>query len=261
MRNAIKLVAVLVVGICAWCGAIAFAEHSIATLDGPEWAYEGVNGPEFWGELSDEFAVCSSGTQQSPIDLRNADTIDAELDELQFDYQSTPLSIANNGHTIQVNYQPGSTLTLNGQTYDLLQFHFHDPSEHTVNGSAYPMEAHLVHQNAATGKLAVVGILLDIGGEANAALRPVWDNIPMVAGPAVDVEGVEVNIAELLPNTIQENYRYFGSLTTPPCSETVNWIVLKQPVAVSFRQVEQFTEAVGKNARPVQALEHRVVLD
>ena len=261
MRNAIKLVAVLVVGICAWCGAIAFAEHSIATLDGPEWTYEGANGPESWGELSDEFAVCSSGTQQSPIDLRNASSVDAERSELEFDYKSTPLSIVNNGHTIQINYQPGSTLTLNGQTYDLLQFHFHDPSEHTVDSNVYPMEAHLVHQNADTGELAVVGILLDIGGEENAALRPVWDNIPMEAGPAVDVEGVEVNIAELLPNNVQDNYRYFGSLTTPPCSETVNWIVMKQPVTVSFQQVEQFADAVGENARPVQALGRRFVLD
>ena len=259
MRNAFKILTVSALGICAVSGAIAFTDRATASPDGPEWTYEGVEGPESWGELSEEFAVCSTGTQQSPIDLHDA--VDADLTELEFDYKPTPLNIVNNGHTIQINYEPGSTLTLNGQTYELLQFHFHDPSEHTVEGNAYPMEAHLVHQNVETGDLAVVGVLLDIGGAENSTLKPVWDNFPMEAGPAVDVEGIEVNVAELLPDNTQDNYRYYGSLTTPPCSESVNWIVMKEPVTVSFQQVEDFAAAVGENARPVQALGRRYVLD
>ena len=261
MRHAIKILTVSAFGICALSGAIAVTDRAIASPDGPEWTYEGSEGPEFWGELSEEFAVCSTGDQQSPIDLDDADAVDADLAELEFDYKSTPLSIVNNGHTIQVNYEPGSTLTLNGQTYELLQFHFHDPSEHTVEGNAYSMEAHLVHQNVETGDFAVVGVLIDIGGEDNSTLKPVWDNFPMEAGPAVEVDGIEVNVAELLPENTRDNYRYYGSLTTPPCSESVNWIVMKEPVTVSFQQVEHFATAVGENARPVQALGRRFVLD
>ncbi|MEO1132489.1 MAG: carbonic anhydrase family protein [Cyanobacteria bacterium J06639_1] len=224
------------------------------------WGYEGAEGPEFWGELASEFSQCSIGTQQSPIDLKRAGAIDANLDELAFNYQPTPLDIVNNGHTIQVNYAPGSTLTLDGQTYDLLQFHFHDPSEHTVDGEPHPMEAHLVHKNSTTGDLTVVGIFLDIGAE-NEALQTVWEAMPREAGPAFAVADVKLNAMDLLPANTQDFYRYSGSLTTPPCSEIVNWIVMKEPVEVSFQQVERFAATVGENARPTQASNRRFVLD
>ncbi|MEO0355135.1 MAG: carbonic anhydrase family protein [Cyanobacteria bacterium P01_A01_bin.3] len=261
MRNAFKYLTLSVLGISTAFGVASIVEQSFAAPESQEWSYEGADGPEAWGGISEEFEACALGTQQSPIDLQNGDAIDAELTELEFNYQPSALNVLNNGHTIQVNYSPGSTLTLDDQTYELLQFHFHDPSEHTVDGSSYPMEVHFVHQNAETGALAVVGVLLDIGADDNVTLQPIWDHIPSEAGPAVDVDGVDVNAAELLPDTTQENYRYFGSLTTPPCSETVNWIVMKETVTVSFQQVEQFAAAVGENARPIQTLGRRFVLD
>ncbi|MEM6446641.1 MAG: carbonic anhydrase family protein, partial [Cyanobacteria bacterium P01_D01_bin.123] len=152
------------------------------------------------------------------------------------------------------------TLTLDGQPYELLQFHFHDPSEHTVEGSAYPMEVHLVYKNEETGGLAVVGFFLDEGAE-NEVLQTIWDEIPAEAGPEIVVENAEIDVAALLPENTEDYYRYFGSLATPPCSEVVNWIVLKEPVPVSPGQVESFVAAVGENARPVQTVGRRFLLD
>lgn len=265
MNKSLKVLSLTALGLCGFAGAIAFTKLTVepasankAEAEDIHWSYRGAEGPEYWGELTEEFSTCSSGSQQSPIDL--ATTVDADLEELAFDYQPVPLSIVNNGHTIQVNYAPGSSLVLDGQTYDLLQFHFHDPSEHAVDGSPYPMEAHLVHQNAETGELAVVGILLEIGDE-NSVLQPIWDNMPEEAGPPVEIANTEINVAELLPADTNSYYRYFGSLTTPPCSETVNWLVLKEPVTVSFQQVEHFAATVGENARPVQTVGRRFVLE
>lgn len=260
-KTLFRTVAVIVLGagalasMAVMTGSNAFAGDDAKSV---QWEYEGAEGPEFWGELAEEFSVCSAGAQQSPIDLKGP--VDADFSALELDYQSSPLAIVNNGHTIQVNYAPGSTLTLDGQTYELLQFHFHDPSEHTVDGSAYPMEAHLVHKHEETGALAVVGFFLDEGNK-NEVLQTIWDEIPAEAGPEVAVENVEIDVAALLPDNTEDYYRYFGSLTTPPCSEVVNWIVLKEPVQVSPEQVESFVAAVGENARPVQTVGRRFVLD
>ncbi|MEO0802545.1 MAG: carbonic anhydrase family protein [Cyanobacteria bacterium J06642_2] len=141
-----------------------------------------------------------------------------------------------------------------------MQFHFHDPSEHTVEGSAYPMEVHLVYKNEETGGLAVVGFFLDEGAE-NEVLQTIWDEIPAEAGPEIVAENAEIDVAALLPENTEDYYRYFGSLATPPCSEVVNWIVLKEPVPVSPGQVESFVAAVGENARPVQTVGRRFLLD
>ncbi|MGK7912306.1 MAG: carbonic anhydrase [Synechococcus sp.] len=259
VRHSIQISIGVVLGVCILIGAIAFPGHTFASPNAPRWTYEGASGPEHWGELTEAFSTCATGTQQSPIDLHAA--IDAELTELEFHYTSTPLHIVNSGRTIQINSEPGSTLTLNGQIYDLLQFHFHNPSEHTVNSRRYPMEAHFVHQNADTGELAVVAILFAIGNNDNASLKPIWNNIPLNTGQGTDAEEIEVNVAEFLPDTVQENYRYVGSLTTPPCSESINWIVMKQPMMVSPQQVERFAGIVGNNARPIQPLGRRLVLD
>lgn len=265
MFKSLSVSAAAVLGACTVSGLIAFthnvqafASDTEAKSDDIHWDYAGTEGPEYWGELAQEYAACSTGTQQSPIDLQT--TVDANLSELEFNYRATPLSIVNNGHTIQVNYGPGSHLKLDGQTYELLQFHFHDPSEHSVDGARHPMEAHLVHQNPATGDLAVVAIFLEIGDE-HSALESIWDNMPLEAGPTITVADTHINVAELLPQDTQNHYRYFGSLTTPPCSEVVNWIVMKEPVEVSFEQVLHFAATVGENARPVQAQGHRFVLD
>ena len=221
------------------------------------WGYIGEEGPEFWSELSPDFQVCAMGDYQSPIDLDSS--IPADLGELEISYQDSPLKLINNGHTIQVNYEPGSFLKLDGQDYELLQFHFHKPSEHLVEGSPFDMEAHLVHKHHATGNLAVLGVFMKRGAD-NQALRSIWEKMPRSAGPEETVRGVSVNASQLLPEDRNGFYRYYGSLTTPPCSEIVNWIVFKQPIEVSADQIVQFIEAAGVNARPAMPRNRRFVL-
>lgn len=219
------------------------------------WGYIGEKGPENWGKLSPEFSSCELGTAQSPINIESP--IEANLDRLEFNYQSSPLRILNNGHTIQVNYQSGSLLELDGESYELVQFHFHHPSEHKVNDENFPMELHLVHQNE-KGSLAVVGVFLK-QGEANKALEAIWEVLPEKQGKEQIIPNVEINAFELLP-TDQVFYRYYGSLTTPPCSEKVNWIVYQEPIEVSTAQVQKFAKLFPINARPVQNLNRRFLL-
>jgi carbonic anhydrase len=218
------------------------------------WGYTGAGSPENWGNLSSEYEVCKLGSSQSPIDLDMA--ADAHLGEITTAYKPVPLKILNNGHTIQINYAPGSSMTIGDDTYKLLQFHFHHPSEHHVQGSAYPMEMHLVHQNEA-GDLAVLGVLIE-AGEANSDLQAIWDTMPTEAGSEKAVD-MMVDVNKLLPCDL-DSYRYYGSLTTPPCSEGVRWIVLQKPIAVSQAQIDQFNQVIAMNARPVQALNKRFLL-
>jgi carbonic anhydrase len=219
------------------------------------WSYEGEDGPAHWGDLSPEFAACAAGMEQSPIYL--ASMAEANPADLKFAYQSSPLTIVNNGHTVQVNYAEGSTLQVNGQTYNLLQFHFHNLSEHTVDGGATPMEAHFVHSNDA-GELAVVGVFLAEGAESS-ALAPVFANMPADADDPVMVDGVTVDAGTILPAD-QSYWRYNGSLTTPPCSEGVKWLVMTTPVEVSAEQVAVFTDIHSGNARPVQPMNERSMI-
>ena len=215
------------------------------------WGYEGTHGPEHWGSLDPGFAVCSNGREQSPIDLTGAEP--GALSEIAFDYAPSPISILNNGHTIQVDYQPGSGIDLDGTRYELAQFHFHHRSEHTVDGAGFPLEMHLVHASA-DGTLAVVGVFLEEGG-ANEALAPVWRGMPAEAGPATVVEGT-VDANALLPER-RTTWRYPGSLTTPPCSEGVSWLVMTEPVTASPEQIEAFSTLFPVNNRPVQPLNGR----
>ena len=208
------------------------------------WGYIGEKGPENWGTLSEEFDVCQSGKSQSPVNLQSA--IDADLPPLKITYQDTPLRIINNGHTIKVNYQPGSFLTLDNEPYELLQFHFHHPSEHKVDGVALPMELHLVHKNK-KGDLAVVGVFLK-QGQQNKIIEQIWQSLPIKENREQMVSNVNINAADLLPEN-EDSYRYFGSLTTPPCSETVNWIVFQEPVEISSPQVKKFAQIFPMNAR------------
>ena len=221
-----------------------------------QWGYIGEKGPENWGTLSSDFEVCQSGKSQSPVNLQSA--IDGDLPPLKITYQDTPLRIINNGHTIKINYQPGSVLTLDNQPYELLQFHFHHPSEHKVDGVTLPMELHLVHKNK-KGDLAVVGVFLK-EGKSNPTLQKIWQSLPIKENREQTVSNVKINAAELLPKD-QDYYRYFGSLTTPPCSETVNWIVLKEPVEISSQQVKKFAQIFPMNARPVQVVKRRFLLE
>ena len=217
----------------------------------PHWGYEGEHGPEHWGSLDPGFAVCSNGREQSPIDLTGAEA--GALSEIVFEYAPSPISILNNGHTIQVDYQPGSGIVLDGARYGLVQFHFHHRSEHTVDGADFPLEMHLVHADAG-GALAVVGVFLDEGA-ANEALAPVWRGLPAEAGPARFIEGT-VDANALLPER-RTTWRYPGSLTTPPCSEGVSWLVMTEPVTASREQIEAFSALFPVNNRPVQPLNGR----
>jgi carbonic anhydrase len=222
----------------------------------PHWSYEGNDGPKNWGHLDSSYASCSIGNRQSPIDIKDAKK--AELPPLKFNYDAVPLNIIDNGHTIQVNYAPGSTLTVGDRTYALKQFHFHHPSEEHVNGHGYEMVAHLVHADE-DGHLAVVAILL-AKGPANAFLETVWKNIPSEKEKAIDVSNVTVNVKDLLPSDLGY-YTFAGSLTTPPCSEGVTWYVLKNQASLSSDQLAAFARHYAMNARPIQPLNGRELLE
>ncbi|MBE9549394.1 MAG: carbonic anhydrase [Proteobacteria bacterium] len=238
---------------------LAFAVTSLAASEkAPNWAYEGATGPQNWGELSADFNLCRQGRNQSPINIQK--TIDAELPELVFEYYSSPLRQINNGHTIQQNIEPGSTLKIPSRdgSYELKQFHFHSPSEHTINGKFYPMEVHFVHANA-EGALAVVGVMFEEGNE-NSELSKLWSFMPKNAGDTSE-QAIGIEETNLLPPT-REYYYYSGSLTTPPCSEGVSWVVLKTPVQASAAQISQFKERMGQATnRPVQAHNARIILN
>ncbi len=228
----------------------------VVLAEGPvHWTYEGPEGPEHWGELSPDYALCSTGAEQSPIDIPAGAPVNPA--GLGYNYQPSAVNIFNNGHTVQVNYDPGSTLQLDNDTYELVQFHFHAASEHTGNGQHAPMEMHLVHRNT-SGGLAVVGVWLESGDE-NAAFAPVFNNLPATEGDPVAVPGETVNADNLLPG--QRTYhRYSGSLTTPPCTQGVKWVMLNNPVELSATQIAAFTGLFDNNYRPVQPLNERAFL-
>lgn len=223
---------------------------------GPHWGYSGANGPENWGHLSEDFKACGQGTRQSPINVSEDNVIDANL-ALSVNYKSVQPEIVNNGHTIQVNYAPGSSIKIAGKDYQLLQFHFHTPSENKLAGKSFPMEMHLVHKSK-DGKLAVLAVFIETGAE-NAVLKPAWEQMPMHAGEHKSLDNLTLSAAELLPKS-KEYAQFKGSLTTPPCSEGVNWVVLKTPIHVSKQQLAKFQKVIGENARPVQPLNDRFVL-
>lgn len=220
------------------------------------WGYEGETGPEYWGALSEEFALCESGRAQSPIDLAGATAV--ELVGIEFNYGESAGHIVNNGHTIQINVAEGSDIVYNGIRYDLLQFHFHHPAEHTIEGQAAPLEAHFVHQDRNSGNLAVVGIMLNEGVEENETWAAVFDQLPQEAG-ASPAAGVILNLADFLPER-RAYTTYQGSLTTPPCSEIVRWLILDEAVVVSVAQIEAFAALYEGNARPTAPLGERDLL-
>jgi carbonic anhydrase len=221
------------------------------------WGYEGQEGPGHWATLSPEYSACA-GKSQSPVDLVQARMIEAELPAIVFSYQSTPLNVTNNGHTIQVDYAGNSTIQLDGRTFHLKQFHFHSPSENLIDGRSYAIEAHLVHADD-EGNLAVIAVMIETG-PANTFLDKVWRSMPAAVGGRSQPGGVAVDVSDLLPAN-RDYYRYDGSLTTPPCTEGVRWLVLKRPVTASQKQVDAFRHVMHHaNNRPVQPLNARVVL-
>lgn len=219
----------------------------------PHWRYGGIENPTQWGSLSKDFALCKSGRDQSPINIKNA--VESTPSKISFDYKPSPLVVVNNGHTIQVNYASGSSVTINGEKYALVQFHFHTPSEHEINDKAAAMELHLVHRNEA-GNLAVVGVMLTKGKE-NSLIEEVWKNIP-ATGKTNTVSNITINVANILPSS-KSYYSYTGSLTTPPCSEGVKWNVFVEPITVSEAQIEAFEEIYQVDARSIQPTNSRIV--
>lgn len=237
--------------------AATITGNTLAADDAPKWGYHGAESADKWGDLSKDFATCKLGKEQSPIDIKTAGVEKAKLDKIEFSYQPTKLSIVNNGHTVQVDYDKGSSIKIGKDKYDLLQFHFHTPSEEEIDGKEYDLVAHLVHKSA-DGKLAVVAVLFDRGDE-NKALKTFWDKLPRDAGETRNLPKTMINAADMLP----ANRGYFtfnGSLTTPPCSENVRWFVLKSPVTVSKDQTAGFRKIYPLNNRPVQALNGRKIL-
>lgn len=220
------------------------------------WGYEGEHGPKHWENLNPDFSLCGNGIAQSPINISKS--YKTNLDSIKFSYKETPLKIINNGHTIKVKYEPGSVITIDGEIYELLQFHFHHPSEHEVEGKSYDMEMHLVHQNKSS-ELSVVGVFIK-KGKHNDTIQTLWNNIPEEIGKEKVVSSININAADLLPDN-RSFYRYFGSLTTPPCSEGVNWNVVKSPIEMSETQIKKFESIIGFNSRPIQPINKRFVLE
>jgi carbonic anhydrase len=221
----------------------------------PHWTYEGKEGPEKWGNLDSSYAACSNGHAESPINIKDARKTD--LPPLKFDYQSVPLNIVDNGHTIQINYAPGSTLTVGEKIYTLKQFHFHHPSEEHVDGNGFPLVAHLVHADA-DGHLAVVAVLFELGS-ANPLIDTLWKNIPSEKEKPEDIRSVSIQVRDLLPND-RGYFTYTGSLTTPPCTEGVSWYVLRRYVTISPQQLAAFAKIYPMDARPIQPTNGRDIL-
>ena len=225
--------------------------------DGPETV-----GPSGWGNLEGDGA-CATGSHQSPIDLPKGGAAQAPKDKdtpaLAFDYHRSKLSVVNNGHTVQANLDPGSTVSIAGATYRLVQFHFHAPSEHTVKGEHYPLEIHLVHVDEAGNPALVVGIFVRAGGP-NAALEVPLSKLPHHEGETVNLPSVSIDLANLLPQS-RGFLHYEGSLTTPPCTEGIRWYVMDSPIQMSQEQIAAFTSVphMDGSARPTQPLKGRTL--
>ncbi|MFZ6849274.1 carbonic anhydrase [Undibacterium sp. RuRC25W] len=217
------------------------------------WTYQGDNGPLSWGKLNLANAKCDSGDRQSPIDIR--DGIKVNLDPIVFDYRASGFNVIDNGHTIQVNVGAGNYITVMGRNYELVQFHFHKPSEERVNGRGFEMVIHLVHKDA-DGKLAVIAVLIERGKPQN-AVQQVWNNLPLEKNqPQEALTALDLN--QLLPGK-RDYFTYMGSLTTPPCSEGVLWMVMKEPIELSSEQLAIFNHLYPMNARPMQKASGRLI--
>ena len=252
---------------------VLFAGSAVAPLVGcagggedhaVHWGYTEHDGPERWAELSPDWALCAEGQSQSPIDVGGA--VPGGTFSLSRDYEPAGLratrnehvvDVLDNGHTVQVTYDEGSTLDVDGMEFELLQYHFHSPSEHTIDGRHAPGELHLVHQSD-TGELAVIGVFMEIGAY-NSALALIVDNFPSEPGETVHLEHITIDIDELLP-VDDKYYRYSGSLTTPPCWEDVRWFVMVEPIELSEEQVAKSNYGLVANNRPIQPLHERQVV-
>jgi carbonic anhydrase len=223
--------------------------------EGAHWGYEGEHGPENWADLSPDFVLCGEGVNQSPIAI--GETVKAGLLPLRIDYRGHTTRITNNGHTLQVDVESGSFLEVEGGRFELKQFHFHSPSEHSIRGESFPLEAHFVHRDA-DGQFAVIGVMFRLGSE-HAGLMSLGKAAPPYAGGAkavrLDLESIAIKLDP------EAYYRYSGSLTTPPCSEGLRWFVLKGHGEMTAAQRESFIGLIGEDARGIQPHNARIVVE
>jgi carbonic anhydrase len=232
--------------------------HEKSAKGKAHWGYTGAVGPDAWAKLSSEFATCGKGRRQSPIDLVDRDFSALNLEKVQFDYAPASFQVVHNGHTIEVRPAGANQIVARGKNYKLLQFHFHHPAEERFNGKGFALDAHFVHR-AEDGELAVVTVLFEEGA-ANPELQRLWDYMPLDSNDSVrSGEGVTFNPVSMLPLDRAKYLQYIGSLTTPPCTEGVVWIVLRQPVSASAEQIALFRKMVGMNARPTQPVNGRLI--
>lgn len=220
----------------------------------PHWSYSGNTAPDKWGSLGPEYAACSLGQRQSPIDIRK--TVKADLPPIQFDYKPVPLTIVDNGHSIKVDATGAGGIAVDGESYELVQFHFHKPGEEKINGKAYDLDVHLVHQSK-DGRLAVVAVPMEAGKE-HPLVRTLWTHLPLERDKPQTRADVRIDPSRLLPAK-RGYYTFLGSLTTPPCTEGVLWLVLKTPVQVSKEQLAGFATVYRNNVRPAQPVNGRVI--
>ena len=225
--------------------------------EGSPWSYKGETGPEHWGLLSEDYVLCCKGTKQSPIDINNI--LVSDIDDLGFNYLPSNINILNNGHTVQINYDSGSSITIGNKEYQLLQFHFHTPSEHTIAGKLADAEVHFVHAHktdAGQTELVVIGVMV-YEGEENSAFKDIIANLPKQAGGKFSIEA-SVN-ADNLMHSNRQAYCYEGSLTTPPCTEGVNWNIMVESISMSRKQLDALNIVLHNNNRPLQALNGRKI--
>jgi carbonic anhydrase len=234
--------------------AAAAASAAPAHAANAHWSYQGPAGPQTWGGLKPEFTLCSSGQRQSPIDIRGGLAVD--LDPVKFNYQASPFAVIDNGHTVQANLAQGNSIEIGGKRFELVQFHFHRPSEERIDGRQFELSVHLVHKDD-QGRLAVVAVLMD-RGSPQPVVQKVWNNLPLEKGEELSAR-VALDLNELLPAD-RRYFTYMGSLTTPPCSEGVQWVVMRQPLTMSPEQIELFARIYPMNSRPVQQASGRRIL-
>jgi carbonic anhydrase len=217
------------------------------------WAYDGDTGPANWGKINASWTKCGTGNRQSPIDLRDGMKVD--LEQIAFDYRSSGFNVIDNGHTIQVGVGLGNYITVQNRTYELQQFHFHRPSEEKINGRGTEMVVHLVHKDG-EGNVAIIAVLLERGAP-NGMIQTVWNNLPLEKNQAV-TPVVALDVNDILPKK-RDYFTFMGSLSEPPCTEGVLWLVMKQPMPASPAQMALFSRLYPLNARPIQPGGGRVV--
>jgi carbonic anhydrase len=226
------------------------------SCDVVEWAYSGADGPDDWAYLCTGFSSCA-GRSQSPVNISQS-VVSSTLGSLDQQYESTSTHIINKGHTIEFEYETGSTLNWDGRDFRLLQFHFHTSSEHQIGSVSYPMEIHFVHRNIESGNLAVIGVIVETGA-SNSFLETMMTHFPEDKGEEY-VSNQEFSAVDLFPNG-KAYYTYGGSLTTPPCSEGVHWIVMKNRISATTSQIDRIRSIIHQSNRPIQPLNGRVVLE